>query len=798
MAARKTDALASLTLCSAPHWQPVRVIYSKALTISRRGHLAGGRPPSPVGDWGGTVWFTKGSHLVAFDISKALGDADGNPVPIGQLFNFSVGGHGANPFPGGTDLSKLFGQAGNIFDKFGGDLKGLEDTFNKVISEALKELQDALKRLEDALGGLGGTFKNVLSDALKGPEDALKRLEDALKGLGDIFKNVLSDALKGPEDALKRLEDALGGLGDTFKNVLSDALKGPEDALKRLEDALKGLEDAVKRALTEVIKTLTNADDKTLDEIYKGFVTLIARAFGEAFKAVIDGVKSAIDGFDDNALNGIANAYKDLVTALRKLFDTILKVLLEALNQFDNLPGPLKCGPNIAVPALGEMIKLLVQVDGDAQVKLEARVKACLGENGSLQQLFLLIVGSGSAKDKFLFGQLFDGLNELLLAAIRGTAPADLWTNFVLQDLIFPKDTILGLVDAITKKQLWFWLNLPCGLETGQLNAWLNDPKTYQVDLELEREFRVRLVAALDAYVRAKLDDPKLATILTEVDATDTPYVVAGLVCVILDTILNFVLEPDCFVAFEADLDGIEDLGFSLGVTLSRQIRLSIRSVVGLLLRGFSFWSVRNEVLIELAGATLGSLFGAMLEGVVRNLTSTLRIVTAYPNAAVGAAVVVDRWDSIETVAGTSDHLQFLLLLRKPLNGQPAPTINLQDLKNVRGLFQDLGAYIDLSYRRYLFENRFPAIADVDTVTIERAEVSGGKLLVTASTTAGTELPQPVLRVYCCCKIVVMRPGSDPSQSYFLELTVPDFPRVKEVTVLSNRGGVTRTRVTRL
>jgi hypothetical protein len=287
--------------------------------------------------------------------------------------------------------------------------------------------------------------------------------------------------------------------------------------------------------------------------------------------------------------------------------------------------------------------------------------------------------------------------------------------------------------------------------------------------------------------------------LLTEIDSTDTPTVVAGLISVLFDTVLNFVLEPDCFAFFDEDSDGIEDLGAKLGVTLSRQVRVSIRAIVSGLLRGFSVWSVRNEVLIELIGSLLGSLFAGMIEGVVRNLTWTFRVVTAYPNANVGTAVVLmPPWDSLEVVAGTNQNLQFLLLLRKPLGGQPAPTINWQDFDQIEGLFKDLGAYIDLSFRRFRFENRFPAIADADTVTIVNAELSGGKLTVTATTTASFDLPQPVLRVYYCCEVAVMRPGSDPAQSYGLEVqNVPDFPRVRQVLVLSNRGGMARARISR-
>jgi hypothetical protein len=644
---------------------------------------------------------------VAFDITKALGDADGNEIKVGQILSFTVGGQGDNPIPTGLDLHTIFGNAGTIFGNIGNDLGGLK--------QALEE------------------------------------------------------------------------------------------------------------ALRTVINALTDPTSANLEEIYKGFVTLVAKAFAQACKAIFEGVKAAVDDFDRNAINDIASAFKrlwdafvnainkvsdevwealskawrDFIVALKKFFDHVLQVFLSELNAFENLPGPLKCGTRHVVGSLRQTVSLLLKVDANAQVNLEARVDAVIK---SLQQLFKLVVGSASAEGRFLFGRLFDRLDELLRALIRGDFAADpgrLWTDFVLQEIVFSKDLVLGLIDAIANGKLWAWFELPCSLGPGQLNDWLNNGDFYEGDIAIQREFRIRLVSALDAFARAKLDDPNLPALQTEIDLTDTPYVVAGLISVVFDTLLNFVFEPACFVVFDEDLDGIEDLGVKLGVTLSRQIRVSIRAMISGLLRGFSFWSVRNEVLIELVGSILGSLFAGLIEGVVRNLTWTFRVVTCYHGALEHDARVLFRWDSLEVVEGTTDRLQFLLLLRQPTATQP-DQINEQEFGQVLGLFKDLGAYIDISYRRFRFENRFPAIVDADTVTILSADIRGRSLFITATTSASFDLPQPVLRAYFCCSVAVMRPGHDPSQSYSLQVdSVPDFPRIREVTVLSNRGGVATARVSR-
>jgi hypothetical protein len=255
-----------------------------------------------------------------------------------------------------------------------------------------------------------------------------------------------------------------------------------------LGEDLSGIEDI----FVKIFKELTDATKTDFDEVYQGFVhKLVAKAI----QGVLKGVKDATDAFDtptataigkalsdlsesitafigkfsDDVWNGFSQAYTDLVKVLKNFFDALLKFLLSEIQKFENLPGPLQCGPVDALLAVGHTVKLLLQVDANAQINLEARVTAVAD---SLQQLFLLAVGSTSVKDSSILLQVFDKLHDILIAIIRGVKPADLWTNFVLQDLIFSKDVVLGLVDAITKKQLWFWLNLPCGLHTGQLNLW--------------------------------------------------------------------------------------------------------------------------------------------------------------------------------------------------------------------------------------------------------------------------------------------------------------------------------------
>ena len=74
--------------------------------------------------------------------------------------------------------------------------------------------------------------------------------------------------------------------------------------------------------------------------------------------------------------------------------------------------------------------------------------------------------------------------------------------------------------------------------------------------------------------------------------------------------------------------------------------------------------------------------------------------------------------------------------------------------------------------------------------TITRAQIQDQVLTVWATTTAKYEQPRPVLRVYFCCHVRVMRPGAVPDDAYQLTLPLEQPPRrCVRIVVLSNRGG---------
>src|SRR5262249_7022731 len=134
----------------------------------------------------------------------------------------------------------------------------------------------------------------------------------------------------------------------------------------------------------------------------------------------------------------------------------------------------------------------------------------------------------------------------------------------------------------------------------------------------------------------------------------------------------------------DIDLHGIEDLGIRFGQLFAREIRITIRAIIGLVLRGFWGFTIGNYVLIELISVTIAVFFSAMIEAVIRNLTWSLQIVSCYPtalfdvppisdtesvNPKLGGAQLVYYWPSAETIANTGevpDRLWYVAIVRAP------------------------------------------------------------------------------------------------------------------------------------
>jgi hypothetical protein len=343
-------------------------------------------------------------------------------------------------------------------------------------------------------------------------------------------------------------------------------------------------------------------------------------------------------------------------------------------------------------------------------------------------------------------------------------------------------------------------------MQPGALHKWINDPGSYadlSADLvPLARQFRCRIVAVIDAYLRCEIGTANIPVSMPMSDSRMSFESLSDIVCTLLDSVIRFVFEPECFPQLEADLDAFEDVGIGFSSVFARQIRLSIRGSIGLLFRGVWVYSIQNDALIELIASVLGVSFSAIVEAVLRHLTWTIQIVTRYKGDPYGGpAGFPDQlpmtWDSMDQVRDASgtpiQAVQYIAFVR--IAGVDTPQIPLGG--NLQNLLKDFGAYLDASYQQFRIDSRFPNIL-ADTITVQRSDIVNGRLTVWATTSAFAEVPRPVLRVYFCCEVLVMQPGATPQDSYVLEFNVPKtVGRNCSITLLSNRGGRLTSGVTR-
>ncbi len=672
-----------------------------------------------------------------------------------------------------TSLSRPRVAVGSLFDHVAQHAKGLQDRFGVpgIDPKTGKEF-DLFSLLSVPFDTAGtpiyfGEYLEKLFDLGQQTADGIENeVKKALKAFFDQTGNILKQPLHDFVDYLK---------GEW--QLVYDALVVPfENLVKHLFDVANGI-------LQELIEILVK------------LVVGICKTIVDDVKDVLDVTKSIITDFYD---------------AIEKLWRVILGFLCKELNVLDNLPSPIRCGLTDsfnAVIALGDL--LTSSASFHATVSLTGRAQAVLS---SLKALGLLIVDaagpkSAGAVEGFLEA-LFTAFVEVIQMALTAGAKFEACIQKLIDVFVGADGLLLGVFKAIATQRLWFWLDFPCGLKSGHVQAWINSDAQYAkdtVNIDIQRQYRIRLMAAVDSLLRARIDDPKLPSILAGADTSAIARVASDFLCVFFDTTIFFILEPDCFPFLDADLDVFEDVGIKYAGVMGGQIRGNVRAMVSLLLRGVWLYSIENEVLIEMIASTIGSIISGIYAGVIRHLTWTFKIVSRYPGSSVGGSTIVGTWPSMEIVLGTPStfRLEYVALLR---SGDDLPAGFPLGSALLDGMMADMAAYLDMSYQRYRLENRFPQIETADIVTITRADIVNNALIVWATSSDARDLPQPILRVYCCCEIQVMKPGGDlsgatpeynPADPYTLELPMSRIPRCLDLTVLSSRGGVAKKRIIR-
>ncbi len=690
----------------------------------------------------------------------------------------------------------------------------------------LAELESFVK---ESLGDAGGHAVRVGRSFLDSAGNPIN-LGGGFGGIGGRF-----------DDLFDFLNPGGGGssLFDIVKKALAAFFKaaGEDNVLKKpLEQFFKTLyeegSNILEKPLQEFLKSLVNVsefrNEKPFQESLPFFAAFLEAAvkFVVKFSAEITGHVSVEVGVGGS----LEGAFKELTDAIGGLIKSILDALTKLLNDVqNNFPIALTSGPLEALGAIQGIKTLLT--DLHYLENIEARIEAA---SSSLLELFKVLAKPSSPNEGddddipfLLLGQVVKQSTAVIKGLLHAKTPQDALVE-VIKDLVFPTDVFVRLLKTAKDGKFWAWAELPSALPAGALNEWLNNPDRYPNGLKstLDREFRVRMVAAADAYVRGRLNDPDRpftqTLTLTNSDERDSGNALADAVCLFFDTIIHFILEPECFPLTDIDLYSIEDLGIRFGQLLAREIRISIRALIGLVLRGFWGITVGNYVLIELIAVIIAVFFSAMIEAVIRNLTWSLQIVSCYPSALfdgsptsdtapvdpkLDGAQLVYYWPSAETIANTGevpDRLWYVAMVRAPGVTLPSgyPKRYKQDdgtdeWRAVTGLLRDFGAYLDTCYQRFRIESRFPKVEAADEVTITRAEIAGRTLTVWATTTATFEEPQPILRAYFCCRVVPLRPGPFAGDPYTVEIDIEQAPRCIEVIVLSNRGGVARRRAVR-
>jgi hypothetical protein len=535
----------------------------------------------------------------------------------------------------------------------------------------------------------------------------------------------------------------------------------------------------------------------------EGFLTELFKVLGEIAPAIAEAFGDAL-----------AEVSPELSDVMEQVVSTLLNVLSDALQDIEaDFPAPFGEGPIDvleSVQSLGNFAKKLhvdILRDGsNTPVTAIDRLVERLELIGhSLQKLFEIVSGSNSAASCLLFGAVFDQFVKLIEDALNGTDPKQLITNLV-KDIVFPKEVLLSIFRSAADRKFWSWIPMPRGLRGGELHSWINEPGQFKPfdaakpwRLSLEREYRVRMVAALDAYVRQRLqtsvNDP-----ISVADRRMSFESLSDVLGIFLETTIFFALEPDCFPMSEAEWGGFDDIGVRLGSIAAKQLKIPIRGIIGMLLRGISFWSINNDSLIEFLASLISTVISSIIEAVLRNLAWSLQIVGCYRNFPTNSPGVIYHWDSLESVEDThaaGDYLQYVVLLRQPQQQIPGdPITDLSTFPALPKLAKDIGAYMDVCYQQYRLGSHFIEELPKDTVHIVRAECVSGRLTIVATTDATFELPQPILRAYFCCHKMPMRPGADSSDPYTIDLECRSLPRRATVVVLSNRGGVAERQIT--
>ncbi len=563
--------------------------------------------------------------------------------------------------------------------------------------------------------------------------------------------------------------------------------------------------DTIKDFFGSGVSGLTSAG--SLKELFK----LLGKELANLLKAFVSAV--------EQGASGLADAIKEIAAKVGAIWKKIIALLQKAFDNLDAFPSALTKGPLAAFDAAGELFSLLQSIS--PQSNLSSRIDVVID---SFAELMKLLGGDGTLP---IISQASKEIKSVLKDAIAGGDPKEKLRKRLFSFLV-PDDTaVVELLKQATAGKWWAWAELPSGLTPGGLHQWVNDKATYRsngnplndTQILIARRFRTQVVMALDGYLRTQLDARLSAA---SSDGKMSYQTLNDVITLLIDQVISFVFDPDELPVNEEGLDGFEDLGLGFAAGFGRQIRVAIRGLLGTLFRGVWEYSLHSDALVELLSTVIGTLFSAILEGVVRNITWSLRLVSRYSNDPHGGGngIVIASLDRTSPPTGSGiqpQSIEYVAFIRSNgLTGAPPALGGV-----LKGILADLAAYTDSAYLQFHRSKRlpvnaptiaelatmlgptaqqfmetkvFPAVA-TDQIVAINPQLQGNTLRVSAGVNAvGMDfgnLPRPVVRAYFGSQMVVMAPGASPTDDYSMEFKFVKTPRRNfKVTVLSSRGGL--------
>ncbi|QDU05423.1 hypothetical protein V6x_51600 [Gimesia chilikensis] len=555
---------------------------------------------------------------------------------------------------------------------------------------------------------------------------------------------------------------------------------------------------------------------------------LLEGFFGEEFLKELFTVLGEISPILTKSFgNAAGEVSPEIADAIKQVLNTISENLSFAIKNLQDLPGPFSKG---AVDAF-EKLRLLGEIANCINLDLEVgshtfdisyydfiQAKINIVVN-SITELNMAVHGTDESEG-FLLHSIFGSLEELFKQALdpEGTNLVELLGSTLITNFL-STELIEHLLDAAIERKSWFWTDLPGGKITGVLHYWINHPESYGLEsdngfccdpnsskswnLALEREYRLRLVAAYDAYFAQRLNG-EIEDSLSNADQRVSFEILGDIISIFFEQTTKFVLETNCSPQIDLELPGFDDIGFKLARFSAPQLYVPIKGLIGIIFRGVSFLSINNSAFIELIASIVARFFSSIIEGVIVSLSSIIRVVGAYgPITPPRIEGEIYRWSTMEAIEGNvcvaTDRLMYIAVIRHPnLLFSEDCYITLSNNSLIKDFAKDIGAYLDMCYLTYTNAPRFFTMNALDEVTIIRAEYAHGRLLLLATTNHTVDEYQPILRAYFCCHMVAMRPSSTPFAPYKIDIPIKSLPNNAQVKIVSNLGGTATCQIFRV